>query len=806
MWARVVLHLAVAAVPLLAIAVHVFGWLSMPTSTAVVLVPLLGAAGLVMLFAPHRSDRVVLAGMGWGLIACGFYDLFRWDTVYLGFWGDFIPRMGAWLTGDPGGWDSVAAGYIWRYLGDACGAGGAFFLAAAALGGQHRRPRRVVAAAVGYAVFPVWAGLVATVAVAPRGQAMMFPLTTTTVTLSLIGHLIFGLVLGLGFVRTERVRQGWPWAPVRLPFRAWRSATPAPGATGPSPPAGDRGPARGRGVRSGPVRVLVVGGGAAGLGVARRLERHRRRGAPVRVTLIDRDPHSTYQPLLPDVAAGTVEPRHVLIALRRALSTTRVLTGTVLEVDDPHHRVRVELADGTRRRVRYDLLVLAPGSATRAGPVTGLEDHAWSFRTVQDAVGLRDHVLRRLEQAAVADPVRRAGLVTFVVVGGGYAGVEACAELAELTAHAHAQHREGLTQPRWILVHSGPRLLPELPAELGERTARELATRGVQLRLQVHVSAVDAKSVTLDDGTVLDAHTVVWAAGTEPHPLLAASGLPRAASGRLAVAPTLQVQGHLHVFAAGDAAAVPDLLDADRDAVTAPTAQHAVRQAPVLADNIAALIAGTRLRSYAHRHAGSMVTLGRRRGVADVHGHPLTGRSAWALHHAYHLLALPSVERRVRVVADWALTAVLGRDIAALNPPHGGRASGPRPGPAPTAPARTPATSSRARPSAPDRTRPRGTLTRRRDVAAAGSTPGRPPSVVAPHTVAAPRTLAAPSFTANPGAGTRPDDPGGTPRPRPRSLSRAGPPAPRRLHPSALPRGDRRGAAEDGSSSASVEG
>ena len=214
---RVGLHLLLAALPILAISAHVFGLITMNWSAALLVVPLATTIVALTVFAPHPEERVILHGFVWGMVACALYDVFRLDTVYmLGWWAYFIPTMGTWIIGDgasktAGAW----VGYLWRYLGDGGGIGVTFFVGAAFLGLHRRPPRQVVAASVAFAVFPVWAGLIATVWIAPRGQTMMFPLNPVTVTLSLIGHLIFGLIMGLGFVRTRSAQRFWPWAPLR---------------------------------------------------------------------------------------------------------------------------------------------------------------------------------------------------------------------------------------------------------------------------------------------------------------------------------------------------------------------------------------------------------------------------------------------------------------------------------------------------------------------------------------------------------------------------------------------------------------
>ncbi|MBN9738972.1 MULTISPECIES: hypothetical protein [unclassified Pseudonocardia] len=235
---RVALHVLLAALPLLAISAHVFDLVPMQLSAALLVVPLATAVAVLTLFDPHPADRIVAHGLAWGVVACAVYDVFRLDTVYmLGLWGDFIPTMGTWITGRPGDTAGGAVvGYLWRYIGDGGGIGLTFFVVASACG-LHRLSRaRVVLAAVGFAVAPVWAGLVGTVALAPRGEELMFPLTPVTVSLSLVGHLIFGLVLGLGFWHSRAVQSHWPWPTPALPARL-RTTTGAPGADATPPPA-----------------------------------------------------------------------------------------------------------------------------------------------------------------------------------------------------------------------------------------------------------------------------------------------------------------------------------------------------------------------------------------------------------------------------------------------------------------------------------------------------------------------------------------------------------------------------------------
>ena len=228
--ARIGLHLLLAGLPLLAISAQVFGVVSMNTTAALVVIPLAATVVVLAVFAPDPTDRIVGRGLVSGMVACVVYDIFRLDTVYLlGWWDDFIPTMGTWITDGAETRSGAVVGYLWRYVGDGGGIGIAFFVVALAVGLHQRCRRDVVLAAVAFAVFPVWTGLIATVALAPRGEQLMFPLTATTVSLSLIGHLIFGLVLGLGFWHSRGVARFWPWPPLLLADRgpAYHGVSPA---------------------------------------------------------------------------------------------------------------------------------------------------------------------------------------------------------------------------------------------------------------------------------------------------------------------------------------------------------------------------------------------------------------------------------------------------------------------------------------------------------------------------------------------------------------------------------------------------
>lgn len=425
-----------------------------------------------------------------------------------------------------------------------------------------------------------------------------------------------------------------------------------------------------------PARILVVGGGYAGMYTALRLQRKLksaiRRGA-AQVVVVNPDPYMTYQPFLPEAAAGSISPRHVVVPLRRVLPDCRVVIGEVTAIDHARRlvsaRTLASREEGTGPvDLGYDELVLAPGSVSRVLPVPGLADHGIGFRTVEEAIGLRNHVLEQLDIASsTRDATVRDAALTFVFVGGGYAGVEALAELEDMARHAaRSYHNIRPAELKWILVEAGGRILPEVDDAMSRYAIRELRGRNVDLRLRTRLESCEQRIARLSDGSRHPTRTVVWTAGVKPNPLAAAAGLPRHPDGRLRCTPELRVQGTENVWAAGDAAAVPDLAAREQTAVCAPTAQHAVRQARRLADNVTAALRGRPTTAYEHRYAGSVASLGLHKGVAHVRGRKLTGYPAWFMHRAYHLSRMPTYHRKARVLAEWMLSGLFRREIVSL--------------------------------------------------------------------------------------------------------------------------------------------
>lgn len=421
-----------------------------------------------------------------------------------------------------------------------------------------------------------------------------------------------------------------------------------------------------------PARILVVGGGYVGMYTALRLQRRLRRGE-ARVIVLDPEPYMTYQPFLPEAAAGSISPRHVVVPLRRVLKKCQVLIGEAASIDHARRIATVKTLateeEGTGPvEIGYDELVLAPGSVSRTLPVPGLADFGIGFKTVEEAIKLRNHVLEQLDIASsTRDPAIRDAALTFVFVGGGYAGVEALGELEDMARYAtRYYHNLAPADMKWVLVEATGRILPEVGEEMGLYAVRELRGRNIDVRLDTRLDSCEKRIVVLSDGTRFPARTLVWTAGVKPHPVLSASDLPRNGRGRLKCTAALRVDGVDHAWAAGDAAAVPDRTSDDPEALCAPNAQHAVRQAGTLADNIVASLRGERVKDYEHSYAGSVASLGLHKGVAHVYGRKLKGYPAWFMHRAYHLSRVPTFNRKARVLAEWSLAGLFKREIVSL--------------------------------------------------------------------------------------------------------------------------------------------
>ncbi|WP_086853796.1 NAD(P)/FAD-dependent oxidoreductase [Amycolatopsis kentuckyensis] len=409
------------------------------------------------------------------------------------------------------------------------------------------------------------------------------------------------------------------------------------------------------------MRVVIVGGGFAGYHAAKSLRKEA--GEDVEVVVLNPTDYFLYLPLLPEVAAGILDPRRVAVSIPETLRGVRLVLGMATGVDFDARHVTYTDPEDNEHRIGYDRLVLAAGSVNKLLPIPGVPEYAHGFRGVPEALYLRDHITRQIELAAAAeDPAERDARCTFVVVGAGYTGTEVAAQGPAFTAALAARHPELAGQQiRWLLLDVAERVLPELDKRLGRTADEVLRARGVEVLMKTSVDHADAKGVTLTNGDAVPARTLVWCVGVRPDPLVADLGL-ETAKGRLVVTEQLNVPGRDDVFACGDAAAVPDLTRPGQ--YTAMTAQHAERQGKLAGRNVAASLGYGRRGTYRHHDLGFVVDLGAGAAAANPLHIPLSGRPAKAVTRGYHLMAMPG--NRVRTAADWVLEALTGRQTVQL--------------------------------------------------------------------------------------------------------------------------------------------
>ena len=414
-----------------------------------------------------------------------------------------------------------------------------------------------------------------------------------------------------------------------------------------------------------PKRVLIVGGGFAGVYAAVELERLLKRDPSVEVTIVNRDNFFLFTPMLHEVAASDLDVTHIVNPVRKLVRKVGFFDGDVVDID--LERRAVVVAHGTdahTHALHYDHLVIALGSITNFFGLPGLAERALTMKSLGDAIALRNRLIALLEEAdteCCADIRRR--LLTCVVAGGGFAGVETIAGINDFV-HEALRYYPNLSPDmvRMVLVHPGAVILPELSESLGRYAQRKLEARGVEIRTATKVAAVGDDTVTLTDGATLDARTILWTAGTTPNPLLGA--LPCAKErGRILVDSHLEVPGWPGVWALGDCALVPD---GATGSFHPPTAQHAIRQGKVVARNVVAALRGTPKTPFAFRTIGQLASLGRRTGVAEIFGIRFSGFLAWWLWRTIYLAKLPRFEKKLRVALDWTLDLLFSKDLVKL--------------------------------------------------------------------------------------------------------------------------------------------
>lgn len=417
-------------------------------------------------------------------------------------------------------------------------------------------------------------------------------------------------------------------------------------------------------------RVLVVGGGYAGFYTAWGLQKLLRPGE-ADVTVVDPRPYMTYQPFLPEVAAGSVEARFAAVSLRRHLHRTHVVAGSVTTIDHARRQVTVRTPD-EELTLGYDVIVVTAGAVTRTLPIAGVAAQAIGLKHVEEAVAVRDRLLVAFDRASTLPPgPERARLLTVTVVGGGFTGVEGFGELLSLATALLPSYPElQADELRFHLVEATGRILPEVTAGPGAWVVRSLERRGGHVHLETRVLSAEDGHVVLSDGAAFDSELIVWAAGTAANPVVAThTDLPVNDRGLLVVRADLRVGTDddpvLDAWAAGDNAAVPDLT-AGPGALTVPNAQHAVRQGRRLARNIAAALRGRPAKDYVHHNLGVVATLGLGRGIFQSGPLVVKGFPAWLMHRGYHVLAVPTWERKLRVLHSWVPALFFGRDIVSL--------------------------------------------------------------------------------------------------------------------------------------------
>ena len=425
-------------------------------------------------------------------------------------------------------------------------------------------------------------------------------------------------------------------------------------------------------------RILIVGGGYVGFTVAKKIQKAIKQTGGV-VTIVEPNPYMTYQPFLPEVAAGSMEGRNATVPLRQHLRDTELIPGHVVSVNHAERTATVEPIDnGEPFELKYDEIILGAGAVTRAFPIPGLAEVAIGMKTVEEAVSVRNWVLERIEVASVLDdPDARRRALTVVVVGGGFAGVETISELEDMAREAvNRNDRLSVSDLRFVMIEAAPRIMPEVPEDRAEKVVAELRARGIEVLLNTSLSdATDGhlQLINMTDkspAAEMDTHTLIWTAGVAASPMLKNTDFPIDERGRVRVNADLRVAGDNGVvegaWAAGDNAAVPDLSGGGVGGFCVPNAQHASRQALVLAKNILASRRGEPLTDYYHETIGVVAGLGLWKGVANFKGKTFAGPLAWIMHRGYHGSAIPTTERTVRVMTTWALNQLFGRDTTTI--------------------------------------------------------------------------------------------------------------------------------------------
>ncbi len=418
-------------------------------------------------------------------------------------------------------------------------------------------------------------------------------------------------------------------------------------------------------------KILIVGGGYAGFYTALKLEKWLRSGE-ADVTIVDPRPYMTYQPFLPEVAAGSIEPRHAVVSHRRHLRHTEIITASVSKIDHASKTATISPAVGDPWELKYDIIVVTAGAVSRTFPIPGVADQAIGLKTIEEATAVRDRLMVNFDRAALLPPgPERDRLLTFVVVGGGFAGIEIFGELRSLASGLLRYYPEiTFEDTHFHLIEAMDRIMPEVSLKTSHWVIKHLAERGAQIHLETQLtSAVDGK-VVMSNGETFESDVIVWTAGVMANPVLKNTDLPLDERGRLRVGADLRVRDGEQIVAdawgAGDVSAVPDLTGGGVGGFCVPNAQHAVRQGKLLAKSLTGTLRGDDPAEYYHKNLGAVAGLGLYHGVFQSGGFAVKGLIAWFMHRGYHGLAVPMWERKIRVFGNWFMNFLLRRDIVSL--------------------------------------------------------------------------------------------------------------------------------------------
>lgn len=419
-------------------------------------------------------------------------------------------------------------------------------------------------------------------------------------------------------------------------------------------------------------RILIVGGGYAGFYTAWKLEKLLKKGE-AEVTMVDPLPYMTYQPFLPEVAAGSIDPRHAIVSHRRHLSRTHLISGRVTQVDHKQKTAYLTTDGGRQVTLAYDHIVMTAGAITRTFPIAGVAENAIGMKTIEEAIEVRDRMIGNFERASTYPESSkiRARLLTTVVVGGGFAGIETFAELRSFATYL-LRYYPGIKfdEVQFHLVEAMGRIMPEVSLNTSHWVLKNLAKRGATVHLETQLRSADKGVVELSSGETFESDLIIWTAGVAAHPVAKNTDFVTDERGRITANAALQiVSGEFVVegaWTAGDVSAVPDLSGGGVGGFCVPNAQHAVRQAKRLAANLVATLRGEKIVNYVHKNLGAVAGLGIGVGAFQSRNIAVTGVLAWFMHRGYHGLAMPTWERKIRVMFGWLLNLLLRREVISI--------------------------------------------------------------------------------------------------------------------------------------------